>query len=119
MASLQLYDSERLSSWWREADAYVQLQEGVSVEDLIRKIAGIIQRYHPEDEYSITLQPVREAHLNIMQGGRSDRRFVLIFGVIAVVVLAIACINFMNITTARSSIRAIEVGMRKVVGARR
>ena len=119
MVSLQIYDSERLSSWWREADGYVQLQEDVSVGDLNRKIAGIIQRYHPEDEYNIALQPVREAHLNIIQGGRSDRRIVLIFGVIAVMVLAIACINFMNITTARSSIRALEVGMRKVVGARR
>ncbi|MGD8536115.1 MAG: ABC transporter permease [Candidatus Aminicenantes bacterium] len=119
IASLQLYDSERLSSWWREADGYVQLQEGASVEDLNRKIAGIIQRYHPEDDYTIALQPVREAHLNIIQGGRSDRRIVLIFGVIAVMILAIACINFMNITTARSSIRALEVGMRKVVGARR
>lgn len=119
MASLLLQDSERLSSWWREADGYVQLQEDVSVADLNRKIAGIIQRYHPEDEYNIALQPLREAHLNIMQGGRSDRRIVLIFGLIAVMVLAIACINFMNITTARSGIRAQEVGMRKVIGARR
>ncbi|NIM90547.1 MAG: FtsX-like permease family protein [Candidatus Aminicenantes bacterium] len=119
MASLQLYDSERISSWWREADAYVQLQEGVSYEEVNRKIAGTMQRYHPEDDFTISLQPIREAHLNIMQGGRSDKRFVLIFAVIAVLILAIACVNFMNITTARSSIRAQEVGMRKVVGARR
>jgi len=119
MASLQLYDSKRLSSWWREADAYVLLQEGVSVEDVSRKISGTIQRYHPEDDYVVSLQPVREAHLNITQGGRSDRRLVLIFALIAVMVLAIACINFMNITTARFGIRALEVGMRKVVGARR
>ncbi len=119
MASLQLYDSERLSSWWRESDAYVQVREDVSAGELNRKISGIIQRYHPQDEYTVALQPVREAHLNIMQGGRSDRRFVFIFGVIAIMVLAIACVNFMNITTARSSIRALEVGMRKVVGARR
>jgi putative ABC transport system permease protein len=119
MASLQLYDSERLSSWWRESDAYVLLQEGVSAEEVSRKIAGTMQRYHPEDDFTISLQPVREAHLNILQGGRSDKRFVLIFAVIAVLILAIACVNFMNITTARSSVRAQEVGMRKVVGARR
>jgi len=119
MASLQLYDSERLSSWWREAVAYVQLKEGVSVEEVNRKIAGTIQKYHPEDDYLIALQSVREAHLNIMQGGRSDRRIVIIFAVIAVLILAIACVNYMNITTARSSVRAREVGMRKVVGARR
>jgi len=119
MASLQLYDSERLSSWWREAVGYVQLQEGTSIEDVSQKIAGTIQRYHPEDDYVVSLQPVKEAHLNIAQGGRSDRRFVLIFAVIAVMILAMACVNFMNITTARSGIRALEVGLRKVVGAKR
>jgi len=119
MASLQLYDSERISSWWREADAYVQLQEGVSAEEVSRKIAGTMQRYHPEDDFTISLQAVREAHLNIIQGGRSDKRFVLIFAVIAVLILAIACVNYMNITTACSSVRAREVGMRKVVGAKR
>jgi putative ABC transport system permease protein len=119
MASLQLYDSERINSWWREADAYVQLQKGIFVEEVNGKIAGTIQRFHPEDDYVISLQPIREAHLNIVQGGQSDRRIVLIFALIAILVLAIACINFMNIATARSSTRALEVGMRKVVGARR
>lgn len=119
MASLQLYDSERISSWWREAAAYVLLQEGVSVKDISHKIAGTIQRYQPDDDYVISLQPVKEAHLNIAQGGRSDKRFVLIFAMIAALILAIACVNFMNITTARSGIRALEVGMRKVVGAKR
>jgi putative ABC transport system permease protein len=119
MASLQLYDAERLSSWWREAAAYVQLQEGASVEDVSRKISGTIQQHYPEDDYVISLQPVKEAHLNIAQGGRSDKRFVLIFALVAIMILAIACVNFMNITTARSGIRALEVGMRKVVGAKR
>ncbi|MGD9347467.1 MAG: ABC transporter permease, partial [Candidatus Aminicenantes bacterium] len=119
MASLQLYDAERLSSWWREAVGYLELQDGVSIEEFSRKISGTILRHHPEDDYVISLQPVREAHLNIAQGGRSDKRFVLIFALVAVMILAIACVNFMNITTARSGIRALEVGMRKVVGAKR
>lgn len=119
MAPLQLYDSERLSSWWREADAYALLRKGVSAKDVSHKIANTILRYQPEDDYVLSLQPVKEAHLNIVQGGRSDRRFVFIFALIAVMVLAIACVNFMNITTARSGIRALEVGLRKVVGARR
>lgn len=119
MASLQLYDSKRLSSWWREAVGYVLLREGVSAKDISRKIADTIQKHNPEDDYVVSLQPIKEAHLNIAQGGRSDRRFVLIFAVIAVMILAIACVNFMNITTARSGIRALEVGMRKVIGAKR
>jgi ABC-type antimicrobial peptide transport system permease subunit len=119
MASLQLYDAERLSSWWREAVGYVTLQDGISVEDVSRKISGAILKHHPEDNYLVSLQPVREAHLNIVHGGRSDIRLVLIFALVAVLILAIACVNFMNITTARSGIRALEVGMRKVVGAKR
>jgi putative ABC transport system permease protein len=119
MAPIQLYDKERLSSWWREADAYVMLAEGVSVEDVNKKVSGIILKYHPDDDYLVCLQPVRKAHLNIAQGGRSDIRFVIVFALIAIMVLSIACVNFMNITTARSGIRAMEVGMRKVVGARR
>jgi putative ABC transport system permease protein len=119
MAPLQLYDEERLSSWWREADAYVLLAEGASVEEVSHKVTGTILKYHPEDDYLVSLQPVREAHLNIAQGGRSDKRFVIVFALIAVMILSIACVNFMNITTARSGIRALEVGMRKVVGARR
>ena len=119
MAPIQLYDEERLSSWWREADAYVLLAEGVSVQDISRKVSGVILKYHPEDDYLVSLQPVREAHLNIAQGGRSDIRFVIVFALIAIIVLSIACVNFMNITTARSGVRALEVGMRKVVGAKR
>ncbi len=119
MAPLKLSESKRLSSWAREADCYVLLQERVAIGDVSRKIAGTIQKHHPGDDFVISLQPVREAHLNIAQGGRSDRRLVLIFALIAVLILAIACINFMNITTARSGTRAREVGMRKVVGARR
>ena len=119
MASLQLYDSERLSSWWREAVGYVELEDGVSIKEVSRKISDTILKHHPEDDYLVSLQPVREAHLNIAQGGRSDRRIVLIFALVAVMILAIACVNFMNITTARSGTRAFEVGMRKVVGAKR
>jgi len=119
IASLRLYDAEKLSSWWREAVGYVQLQEGVAAKDFSLKIAGTIIRHHPEDNYIVSLQPIREAHLNITQGGRSDKRIVLIFALVAVMILAIACVNFMNITTARSGVRALEVGMRKVVGARR
>ena len=119
MASLQLYDAERLSSWWREAVGYVELQDGISGEDVSRKISGTILKHRPKDNYIVSLQPVKEAHLNIVQGGRSDIRLVLIFALVALLILAIACVNFMNITTARSGIRALEVGMRKVVGAKR
>lgn len=119
VASLQILGREKLSTWWRETAGYLKLKEGVSASEFSRKIEGIIQRYNPEDNYALSLQPIRDVHLNIMQGGRGDIRILFIFVVTAVLILIIACFNFMNITTARSGIRAMEVGLRKVVGARR
>jgi putative ABC transport system permease protein len=119
VAPLALNGRERLSSWWRETAGYIKLKEGTALSAFGPKVEGIIQRFHPEDNYALDLQPVRNAHLNIAQGGRGDMRILFIFVVTAVLILIIACFNFMNITTARSGIRSLEVGMRKVVGARR
>lgn len=119
MASLQLYPEERLFSWGRETAAYVQLGKGVIPNQFSHEISGIIQKHHPEDNYFVSLQPVGEAHLNIAQGGRSDLQFVVILSMIAVMVLLIACVNYMNITSARSYVRALEIGIRKVAGAAR
>jgi len=74
-------------------------------------------------KYHLLLQPVRDIHLRsydiddgLMHG---DIRFVWLFGAIAVFILVIACINFINLSTARSANRAKEVGLRKVVGSAR
>jgi putative ABC transport system permease protein len=119
VASLDLCGRERLSTWWREATAYVLLRRGASRDDVESKISGIILKHHPEDAYRVSLQSLRDAHLTFSQGGGNDRRVILIFAIIAAAILAMACINYTNIATARSSIRALEVGVRKVVGARR
>jgi len=69
------------------------------------------------------LQPLREIHLHSHVAGEievnGDIRYVYIFSIIAVLILLIACINYMNITTARSAHRTLEVGIRKVVGSTR
>jgi putative ABC transport system permease protein len=119
VASLDLCGREKLSTWTRETAAYILLRRGVPREEVEPKISGIILKHHPEDAYRVSLQPLRDANLNLAQGGRNDGRIILILVFIAAAILAIACVNFTNITTARSSIRASEIGMRKVVGARR
>jgi putative ABC transport system permease protein len=69
------------------------------------------------------LQPLTAIHLRSKLqwefGGNGDILYVYIFAAIALIILAIACVNFMNLATARSARRAREVGMRKVVGAGR
>lgn len=69
------------------------------------------------------LLPLKDIHLRSQSmggiGADGDIKYVYVFSLIAIFVLLIACINFMNLSTAKSWIRAKEVGMRKVVGARR
>ena len=119
VASLDLDGRDRLSTWWRQTAAYVLLRKGASRDDLEAKISGIILKHHPQDNYRVSLQSLPDAHLTFAHGGGNDRRVVLIFAIIAAAILAVACINYTNISTARSSIRAREVGVRKVVGAQR
>jgi len=70
----------------------------------------------------LRLQPLSKIHLfskHILPryDGQGDIRYVYIFSAIAFLILLVACVNFMNLTTARSTSRAVEVGMRKVIGA--
>jgi len=83
------------------------------------KIRGTILKHQPRDNYILSLQSLPEAYLTLAHGGGNDKRIVFIFAFIAVAILAIACVNFTNLSTARSSARSLEVGVRKVVGARR
>jgi len=80
---------------------------------------GVMEAY----EASLIFQPITEIHLNGHAEkeieANSDKKYVYIFSSIALFVLIIACINYMNLATARSTRRSREVGMRKVLGANR
>src|SRR5258708_1384735 len=75
------------------------------------------------NKWEITLTPLRDIHLHSDRKGELEPNgsitYVYLFGIIAAFILAIACINFMNLSTARSSNRAKEVGVRKVMGSTR
>ncbi len=91
----------------------VKLALGVSLEQL--KQSGAIYHY--------TLQPLTDIHLyshldNEIEPN-SDIQYVYIFALIALGILLIACINFMNLATARSAMRAKEVGIRKTLGSKK
>jgi putative ABC transport system permease protein len=102
---------------------YVMLEKSVSAENLNQKLIGYLKKYNEEDTDELVLQPLTDIHLFSNLGhdidNRGDVKYVWIFSALAVFVLLIACINFMNLTTARSANRAKEVGLRKVVGAGR
>lgn len=96
-----------------------------SQEDLDAIIDRINQVYSSRNEFEITfnLQPLKDIHLHsdlqIDVGGHGNIQYVNIFLIVAFIILIVACINYMNLATARSARRAKEVGLRKVIGAGR
>ena len=116
---------------------YVMLRPGTDVTLLETKFSDITKKYLIPNakqagradadgflnRLSYKLQPIRDIHLKSegIQDGLShgDIRFVWLFGAIAVFILIIACINFINLSTAKSANRAREVGLRKTVGSSR
>jgi predicted permease len=101
---------------------YVTLQEGVAIDELDRKIEDVIRQNDPnfgDTAAYIFLQPLSKIRLFNVDGSVGFMRYVYIFSMIALIILLIACFNYMNLSTARSDRRAKEIGLRKVVGSKR
>jgi len=96
---------------------FVQLQKGSSFNDLNRNIKEFVVATYSSDEYVPVLRPFARFHLYRLDDGGGSIEQIRLVGFLAVFILVIACINFMNLTTARSGNRAKEIGMRKVIGA--
>ncbi|MEM9985176.1 MAG: ABC transporter permease [Bacteroidota bacterium] len=102
---------------------YVVLEDGVSPEATSAKITNYVQTKTQNSDLELFLKKYSDQYLQgrytngVADGGRID--YVKLFLVIAVFILVIACINFMNLSTARASKRALEVGIRKAIGAGR
>ena len=111
------------SSWGNNStQTYVLLKPNTSATNFEKKIKNItIQHTKDEEHIEVFIHPMSKLRLYSQfengknTGGRIE--VVRLFGIIAGLILLIACINFMNLSTARSEKRAKEVGIRKVVGA--
>jgi putative ABC transport system permease protein len=115
---------------WYEPDSwgmfsyrtYALLDERASIREVNRKISDLIQSNSSGSNAEILLEPVADIHLHSyyrLSTGLRGIVYVYIFSVVAFFILLIACVNFMNLTTARSFNRAREIGMRKTLGALR
>jgi putative ABC transport system permease protein len=96
---------------------FVRLQVNVSVTALNEKIRGFFVDRVGSEEYVPVLRPFSRFHLHRLDEGGGSINQVRMVGFMAAFILLIACINFMNLTTARSGKRSKEIGMRKVIGA--
>jgi putative ABC transport system permease protein len=128
--TLYARDRESWENWFNwNLYAYLLLPENYDFRQLEKKFAAFIEKHIGKElsavggELKYFLQPLTSIHLHSNLQfeifGNSSILYVYIFGAIALFILLIACINFMNLATARSTNRAKEVGLRKVVGAKR
>lgn len=126
--TLSAVNRGQIESWTQFINyTYLLLKNGANPGEIAKKIPALNtdhMGFNPADigwNLIFTLQPLRSIHLHSnLQGeiqGNSDIAYIYIFSSIAFLILILACINFMNLSTARSTNRAKEVGMRKVLGA--
>jgi|AntRauTorckE6833_2_1112554.scaffolds.fasta_scaffold00543_13 putative ABC transport system permease protein len=132
--SPKIFSEGAQASWFNvSTETYVLLQEETQPEALDSKLTSMMtsvlgDRYGDEFNesgllYSVGLQPITDIHLNtdIPTGiaAVSDPVYSYILGAIALLILLIACVNFMTLSISRSTSRAKEVGIRKTIGAQR
>jgi len=121
----------RATDYWKSMDAdwgdyyvttYLQLQPGASIKDVEDKLTLI----HVKNQDGIKLsdghyllQPLTKMHLYAPDGSSSAMQTVKVFAIVAILILLIAAINYINLSTARAMLRSKEVSVRKIIGAAR
>jgi len=132
IASLETLKEWEMMSYWDSTKfyTYLKLKPGVNVDEFSSQIGRLADKYvgeQMEREYGATfhyfLQPLSSIHLHSHLRYETEPPgnpvYITIFSFVGLFILIIACLNFMNLSTARAANRAKEVGLRKVVGAQK
>jgi len=129
MSAIAQNNSDLKNNAWNRFNfySYVQLDKSfvptkASLLKFNQRMDQIYKKHEPNGvKAAFQLQPVTDIHLQpglqVDLPGHGNAQYVTIFFIVAIIILIVACINFMNLATARSARRAKEVGLRKVVGA--
>jgi putative ABC transport system permease protein len=122
-------DGGSMEQWYNFNDntTFIQLPEGVSLQKMKSQLQGFVDRHIKGiasslgEVFGLDLQPLANIHLHPYgdKNKQDNIHLLYIYIAIAIFIILIACFNFMNLVTARANERAIEVGVRKVMGSER
>ena len=99
-------------------NTYIMLQENSRPEEVNKKISGVMNLFQPSWGNILYLVPVIKSHLYALRG-RGLIAYVLIFSAMAIIIILLACVNFMNLSTARFELRQKEIFIKKISGSKR
>jgi putative ABC transport system permease protein len=126
--TIALYDST-FENRWNElgVTTFLLLNKGANIDGLSHKLPKFIESHlgnqmrQEKISYNLSLEPLKEIYLHSKRGGyeTGSLKGIYIFSFIALFILLVACINFVNLSTASNTERAKEVGIKKVIGATR
>jgi putative ABC transport system permease protein len=124
LLSLTTLSSQELNHWNSyNYYTYIKVKQGISISSLENDIQALYKRNYREGLHDYYTQPLTDihltSHLRLELEPTGDKLYVYVFSIIGLFILLIAAINYINLSTAKSTIRAKEIGIRKVSGAQR
>lgn len=124
-------DYDFYNEWgWNQVHTYTMLSEGVELADITSLLPAFMDKYFGENmaqmnrRIDLNLMPLKDVYFSNFlafdwQVEHGDKKVIYIFGIIAILIIVVAGVNFINLATAQSVSRAKEVGVRKTLGAQR
>ncbi len=118
----KVIEADKNTGQWNAgpAETYLILKKGTDISEFNKKISGYMSSKDPNNKMSLSVSRYSDKYLyghyenGVQAGGRIE--YVWLFSIIAVFILAIACINFMNLSTAQASRKMKEIGVKKTMG---
>ena len=122
LISVRKFPGDLDGNWgWYNFYTYVKVKPNTNIASLTKKIQDVYKRNNPDGKNIFYTQGLTEIHLSSNLKWElepnSDRLYVYVFTIIGIFIILIAGINYVNLATAKASVRAKEIGVRKVAGA--
>ncbi|HKK47007.1 MAG TPA: ABC transporter permease [Balneolaceae bacterium] len=113
--SIQNFDNR--DRWFLQCEGFLLMQKQANPEIIEQKIDEVLKNYRTDSGYKMSLRPLYQIHLYRELGEKGRIIYVYIFTSIALFILVIVCLNYINLSTALSTKRTKEIGLKKVIGA--